>query len=90
MGNKKKSNKKTVTKANDESKTNINANKELEEYKDFARKINTVISNIANGNLSVKVEGAYSGEMQSIQNNVNSTVGVLQNLLDEAKMHKEN
>ncbi len=88
MGKSNKSNKKNTKKNVSENVNDSYVQKELDEYKDFARKINKVISNIAKGNLNVNVEGAYDGEMKSIQDNVNSTVTVLQNLLSEADMLK--
>ncbi|HMA82920.1 MAG TPA: hypothetical protein VKP59_01690, partial [Candidatus Thermoplasmatota archaeon] len=74
---------KASTKSVSEHTSSSHVQQELDEYKDFARKINTVISNIAKGNLDVHVEGSYDGEMKSIQDNVSSTVNVLNNLINE-------
>ncbi|MCX6666164.1 MAG: methyl-accepting chemotaxis protein, partial [Euryarchaeota archaeon] len=80
---------KTKSSINNEENWNgkkAGASEELNEYKEFARKINTVISGIAQGTLNVKVEGDYTGELKSIKDNVNGTVDVLQLLIKEANM----
>ena len=59
---------------------------ELNEYKEFAKKINTVVSNIAQGTLTVKVEGDYTGEMKSIQDNLNKSIDALNALTGDAGM----
>ncbi len=59
---------------------------ERDNYKVFAQKIHTVVGGIAEGNLTNRVEGDYTGEMLDIKNNVNATIDVLKSLMGEVDL----